>query len=1198
MAVKPSAEVADGIQKVRFGNFEIVNDAEGRPLALGKGTFGRTYQARHCYLETIVALKIITERYVSNPTVRQRFLIEARAVAKLSHPHVARLYDFGEADGVLHYAMEYCAGGSLSDYVAKQGAFSVRQVVEVAQQITGALKCAHGAGFIHRDLKPSNIMLTSEENPLFTKLIDFGLVQPSLPGATHSISDDQSMDGARFLGTPLFASPEQLREEPMDVRTDLFSLGMTLWYLLVGGSPETGSSAAIAASRLSAESYAGRLPTNLPPQLKDILARLLEKDRTKRFASAAEAFSAVNLCASILGFRRARDYTDPKGEFSELEEPQVEVEGPAEVSGPTTIEVEQSDEPLASTFTIAARIHEDFTGLNYVATFNATPSEGVILHVLHPMLLEEAAALKQLKTHVAQLKALSRAEVLHPTAIKQFSDYTAIVVEKPAGNDLLSILRSQRTVQLSHAARLLESIAETCDALAAAGLPGIQLAPTRIFLQPTEAEPEPRGRINPLSASCPKLYPRFLAVSEAPELARLNEPEDVTSTMTTDMFGDPGRADNMPEHFATLLYRIVAGRNCLAAASLSSQAYVPIPGLSEHSNQLLSLVIANQIGTTSCGQVLREILGAEGIAARIAQHPSTQFASRGSGSTITPVDVPPVNRIAPLVTPTPPPAINKRGSSLRAWQPPTVTPHPSTARPIIPQSLVATPPPPVIPQVIPPPIPESIEARTKEIIPPPVPEPVESRAPEIVSPPVSEPVEARTKEIVAPSVSEPTETRAKESVSIPEPAEALKEVVSPSVPEPTEARTKEAAIPPFVPSPDAEAIEKKTPPPAKTKSASKKLKEKFTRKIAIPSKPKEEEEETRSLRPTPSEPAIKQSTAPLPVVLPTPPVTRSPAPAIAEEEPSRPRISWRDPKVQAIGLGIAALLVVFLSVGVALKVMRHPKPIVTGPVAPTETQPQPSTPPVPHIAHITAGRYVGRLARVNLRNRQASVNTPAALEREISIDPNSPSGYVIEYGDDPTRQIPLADGHLDAQGEYIAHVMFASASNGAHADETLTVKPTNDSNSLEVMFRPSSGEQYAFSGSLHSWSGDDQAHQDKLIADRAEAAAQRERDAAQARLEAEARATAEQQQQIAAKAAIQPPPPAAASTTSTHHRASAGGDSSKAAGTTTHQASAPTQRTVQAPPPQPPSRPAPRPAPPRGETQKPARAFQGGVPGG
>src|SRR6266446_8979958 len=610
MAEKPSAAVVEGpIQKVRFGNFEIVNDPEGRPLALGKGTFGRTYQARHCYLDTIVALKIITERYVADPTVRQRFLIEARAVAKLSHPHIARL-----------------------------------------------------------------------------------------------------------LGTPLFASPEQLREEPMDVRTDLFSFGITLWYLLVGGPPETGSSAAIAASRLSAESYAGRLPANLPPQLRDVLARLLEKDRNKRFASAAEAFATVNLCAVALGFRRARDYSDPKADLREFEEAELEEQRPSQVAEPGPIELQKVNAELSSEYTIIARIHEDFTGLNYVATINAEPDHSVALHVLHPLLLQDPAALNRLQVHLAQLMALGRHEVLRSSGIKEFSDYTSIIVEKPNESDLMSILRTERTVQLIEAAPLLEMIADTCDALSSAGLPGVHLAPSRIFLDwPREGESEIANQAKPLSKACPKLYPRFLAVSEAPELARLNEPEDVTSTMTTDMLGDPARADNMSEHFGTLLYRIVAGRNCIAAASLSSQAYVPIPGLSEHSNQLLSLVIAKQIAMPSCGQILREILGAEGIVARRASHLSAGSTAGSTGSTITPAEVSPVNRLAPLATPTPP--LDKRRAALRAWQPPTVTPHPA-ATPPIPESPIATPPPPAIPQVVPTPAPQPVEARAEPILAP------------------------------------------------------------------------------------------------------------------------------------------------------------------------------------------------------------------------------------------------------------------------------------------------------------------------------------------------------------------------------------------------------------------------------------------------------------------------------------------------
>src|SRR5947208_1638925 len=360
MAAEPLLSAEEkATEKVRFGNFEVMNDSEGRPVLLGKGTFGRTYQARHCFLDTIVALKIITERYVADATVRQRFLTEARAVAKLSHPHIARLYDFGEMDGVLHYAMEYCGGGSLADHVAKHGPFGLRHVVEVGQQIAGALKCAHNGGFIHRDLKPSNIMLTEPKGPLFTKLIDFGLVQPSLPGATRSFSDDQSADGARFLGTPLFASPEQLREEPMDVRTDLFSLGITLWFLMAGQAPEIGSSAQIAASRLNRESYAARLPANLPPQFRDVLARLLEKDRRNRFATAADVFKALNICAAALGFRRARDYTESATtlEWEDTETADKETLDSAKVE---PIEIETVDAPLSSAFNIVARVNEVF----------------------------------------------------------------------------------------------------------------------------------------------------------------------------------------------------------------------------------------------------------------------------------------------------------------------------------------------------------------------------------------------------------------------------------------------------------------------------------------------------------------------------------------------------------------------------------------------------------------------------------------------------------------------------------------------------------------------------------------------------------------------------------------------------------------------------------------------------------------------
>ncbi len=547
------------------------------------GTNSLANQSHHG--NTIVALKIITERYVADATVRQRFLTEARAVAKLSHPHIARLYDFGEMDGVLHYAMEYCGGGSLADYVANKGPLPLRQTIEIAQQISGALKCAHTAGFIHRDLKPSNIMLTTPDGPPFAKLIDFGLVQPSVPGATRSFADDQSADGARFLGTPLFASPEQLREEPMDVRTDLFSLGMTLWFLTEGRAPEGGSSAEIAASRLNRESYAARLPATLPLPFREVLGRLLEKDRKNRFATAAEMFTALNACAAALGFRRARDYTDPAAaiEWEDTETPDKEALDSTKVE-PT--EIEEVNAPLTSQFNIVTRINEDFTGLNYVGEAIGAKGALSILHVLHPMLLEDESAFKSFRLHIAQLMRVDAVEIMRPKAIKRYSDYVAVISDKPGGTDLLSVLRTEGTVRLIDAAPLLEKIADACDQLCAAGLPGAQLAPGRIFVESAN---------DGLSKAQARLCPRYLAVSEAPELARMNEPEDVSSTMTTDMLGDPGRADNMGEHFASLLYRVVAGRNCPVAASLAGQGYVAVPGLSEQSNRILSMVLVQPI---------------------------------------------------------------------------------------------------------------------------------------------------------------------------------------------------------------------------------------------------------------------------------------------------------------------------------------------------------------------------------------------------------------------------------------------------------------------------------------------------------------------------------------------------------------------------------------------------------------------------
>src|SRR5205823_8445925 len=142
---------------------------------------------------------------------------------------------------------------------------------------------------------------------------------------------------------------------------------------------------------------------------------------------------------------------------------------------------------------------------------------------------------------------------------------------------------------------------------------------------------------------------------------------------------------------------------------------------------------------------------------------------------------------------------------------------------------------------------------------------------------------------------------------------------------------------------------------------------------------------------------------------------------------------------------------------------------------------QPSVAPVPRIIR---GSYVGRLSITNPgRNRRSTAGTPTEFERELSIDPNSPNGSLVEYNGDLNKQVPLADGRLDAQGTYTARAMFSSATGGARNDETLTAS-SGKNNSVEVTFqgRQSSGEQYTLSGALHPWSSDDQAQYERLVA--------------------------------------------------------------------------------------------------------------------
>jgi len=227
-----------------FGDFEIEQRPDGFYWELGHGAMGTTYLAMDKVLRRRVALKVIEVPAVPTSrdaqAVRERFLREARAAAALRHPNVAAVYHFGASEDGTHcyYAMELVEGETLETLVRRDGPLNSKVALEIAIQITQALMAAAAHGLIHRDLKPGNIMLArggTDAAELQVKIIDFGLAK-----AIADAGSEPDLTHGQFIGTPNFASPEQFGSGPVDARSDIYSLGTTLWFALTGKTPFAG----------------------------------------------------------------------------------------------------------------------------------------------------------------------------------------------------------------------------------------------------------------------------------------------------------------------------------------------------------------------------------------------------------------------------------------------------------------------------------------------------------------------------------------------------------------------------------------------------------------------------------------------------------------------------------------------------------------------------------------------------------------------------------------------------------------------------------------------------------------------------------------------------------------------------------------------------------------------------------------------
>ena len=261
----------------RYQQYEVLRRGDGSLWELGRGAMGITYKAYDTNLHCTVALKVINSTYLQNDTARQRFLREARAAAALRHPNVASVFNLSTVEDNYFYVMEFIDGETVEACVKRKGRLEPEEALNITLQVARALAAAAKQRLVHRDLKPSNLMLVDEDGDSVVKVIDFGLAKT----AKDSGEDTGTLTMAGFVGTPHFASPEQVEEGDLDIRSDIYSLGATLYYMVAGKAPFSGSVGQIMSQHLYKPISVEPL-TDVPRCLISLIQRMLEKDRNQR----------------------------------------------------------------------------------------------------------------------------------------------------------------------------------------------------------------------------------------------------------------------------------------------------------------------------------------------------------------------------------------------------------------------------------------------------------------------------------------------------------------------------------------------------------------------------------------------------------------------------------------------------------------------------------------------------------------------------------------------------------------------------------------------------------------------------------------------------------------------------------------------------------------------------------------------------
>jgi len=272
-------------------NFDILEE-------IGHGGMGKVYKAREHNTKKLIALKVVKENIAQDERVIKRFQKEAQAAVRLKHPNIVQTYGFGSAKGSLFIVMEYIEGITIAEKIAKDGPFSVKEALLLTRQIAEALAYSHNLGIIHRDIKPQNILLSKKSG---VKILDFGIAKTMwdfeiLDVEEEASGGDMLMTIGQRLGTPIYMPPEQMRNEPIDGRADLYAVGATMYEMLTGKRPFVAPTVKSLLKMKELEPHPGAdfLKKYAPPPVANLVLQMLNKERGVRPRTANKLIHEID----------------------------------------------------------------------------------------------------------------------------------------------------------------------------------------------------------------------------------------------------------------------------------------------------------------------------------------------------------------------------------------------------------------------------------------------------------------------------------------------------------------------------------------------------------------------------------------------------------------------------------------------------------------------------------------------------------------------------------------------------------------------------------------------------------------------------------------------------------------------------------------------------------------------------------------